>query len=298
VDRVDDPFEAPLDRVLTIVPPVPINDRRQNVSFLATAAALERGEAVRRGSWQLQKPRVAIYEPWTANSDTGWTQWLLDRYRVPYTLVHNEDMRRGKLRAKFDCLILASQTPESILHGRRNGETVAQRPEYSGGIGIAGLHELDTFVREGGTLLAFGAAAELPAEMFPLPVRNMLRRPADGGFFSPGSLLRVDVDTASELAAGMPREAIVFSDIGRAWEINTGEREARSVVRYARANLLASGLASGESEALGQSVMVEARHGAGRVVLYGFRPQFRGQTFGTFKLLLNAIYLASAKAAE
>jgi hypothetical protein len=32
------------------------------------------------------------------------------------------------------------------------------------------------------------------------------------------------------------------------------------------------------------------------VVLFAFRPQFRGQPFGTFKFLLNAVYLASARA--
>jgi hypothetical protein len=46
---------------------------------------------------------------------------------------------------------------------------------------------------------------------------------------------------------------------------------------------------------MGKPALVEARFGRGRVVLFAFRPQFRGQPFGTFKFLLNAFYLASAR---
>jgi hypothetical protein len=28
--------------------------------------------------------------------------------------------------------------------------------------------------------------------------------------------------------------------------------------------------------------------------MFGFRPQFRGQSYATFKLVLNAVYLGSA----
>ena len=47
---------------------------------------------------------------------------------------------------------------------------------------------------------------------------------------------------------------------------------------------------------LGKAALVDARFGSGHVVLFAFRPQFRGQPFGTFKFLLNAVYLASARA--
>jgi hypothetical protein len=35
--------------------------------------------------------------------------------------------------------------------------------------------------------------------------------------------------------------------------------------------------------------------GTGRVVMFGFRPQYRGQSWGTFKLLYNAILTAAVR---
>jgi hypothetical protein len=126
--------------------------------------------------------------------------------------------------------------------------------------------------------------------------------PAAPSFYCPGSLLRITVDNSHPVAFGMPKEAIAFSEGGQAWEIglleeyNKGDRQIRSVARYAAKDLLASGWLIGERAVLGRQLLLEARHGAGHVVLFGFAPQFRGQPFGTFKLLLNAIYLGSARA--
>ena len=78
-------------------------------------------------------------------------------------------------------------------------------------------------------------------------------------------------------------------------EFNQGDRQIRSFAKYADKNLLASGWISGERAVLGKSIALEGRLGAGRVVMFGFRPQFRAQSQGTFKMLLNAIYLGSAK---
>ncbi len=326
VDRIDEPFEASLESITTVEPLEPSIDHRDNSSFLAVAGMLAKGRKVRWGSdgailteaspdfakgvWELRKPRVAVYEPWGGNMDAGWTQWLLDHFRVPYTVVRNADIRAGNLRARFDSIILASQSTASILHGTRHGEATSartdpgpepkflQRPEYTGGIGIEGLSALAQFVSEGGSLLAFAAATDLPVNNFPLPVRNA----ASGeGFFCPGSVLRVTVDPTHPIAFGMPKEAMAFSTGGHAFDVtllpdfNKGDREVKTIVRHANANLLASGWVSGERTAIGKAAVIEARYGRGRVVLYAFRPQFRGQPFGTFKLVLNAVYLASSE---
>ena len=349
VDRVEAPFDAPLELVADFRPagsvagsgPVMRLEHRENNAFLAMADLLEKGAAIRwtrdgeifveKGgeaaalardfgvtvalreppagyAYEIRKPRLALYQPWQANMDQGWTQWVLDRYRVPYTVVHNDDFRKGDLAARFDTVLLASQSPASILHGTRHGEwegrdesgsVVTQRPEYRGGIGLEGLTALQRFVREGGALIALDAASDLPVQYFPLAVRNTAggERP----FWCPGSLLRYRADTANPLAFGMPEDVIGFSTGGRAFEIalgkehNQGEQEITSALTYASKDLLASGWISGERVVLGKHALLQARYGKGRVVLFGLRPQFRGQPFGTFKLLLNAIYLGSAK---
>ncbi|MBS1827143.1 MAG: peptidase M14 [Acidobacteria bacterium] len=339
VDRIEERFEAALDNDPDLRLPAPSLDRRDNSSFLATIDLLKQGVKVRWGvdgallaegkapaaefqkaAYELRAPRVALYEPYTANMDAGWTQWLLDYFRVPYTMVRNGDFQNGSLRAKYDTIILASQTAQSILHGTREGETSTgrsgqtdsrQRPEYTGGITLAGLAAIDEFVKAGGTLICFDTATELPVQFFPLPVTARIRAAAatgDGaessnnsGFYSPGSVLRMTVENGSPLTAGMPRDAHLFTTGGQAWDINLmsefnkGDRETKAVVRYASKDLLASGWLSGERTITGKAALVQARHGQGQVVLFGFRPQFRGQTFGTFKLVLNAIYLGSAK---
>ena len=315
VERINDRFDT---SKLAAVKGVPEGERRldsrSNSAYLELARMLGSGEKVgwtadgklaKSGyAWELQKPRLAVYEPYTGNMDLGWTEWLLDTFKVPYTKLHNADIQKGGLRERFDTILFAQQTTDSILHGLRdaggedgdmnnpNRGRPRPRPEHVGGIGAQGVAALDAFVRDGGTMVTLSSASELPMQFLPLPVRSVSRG-SESGFYSPGSLLRATVDTTSPLAFGMPKDAIVFASGGPVMEVSGGS--AHSVVNFARKDLLASGWVSGERAVLGKSVMVEAAYGKGRVVMYGFRVQHRGQPFGTFKLLLNAIYLGSAK---
>jgi hypothetical protein len=260
----------------------------------------------------LRAPRVAIYEPWNANMDAGWTQYVMDEYRIPFRAIRNDEVAGG-LAGKYDALIVATQATASILHGTRPGPSptstqssnppVVQRPEFTGGIGVQGLAKLEQFVESGGTLIALDGATDLPVRFFGLGLRPVLGTggEASGGYYCPGSLIRIQVDTAHPIAWGMPSEAYAFTTGGQAWDVtlpkeeNQAEREIRTVARYASSNLLASGWLSGERVVAGKPILVEARHGKGRVVLFGFRPQFRAQSTGAFKLLLNAIYLSAAQ---
>src|SRR6185436_17328091 len=93
--------------------------------------------------------RGAMYQPFTGgNMDEGWTRWVLEQYEFNLTSIHNADIRAGRLRQKFDAIIIADQAAREIIDGY---EAPAIRPEYRGGIGEAGVENLKQFIADGGT---------------------------------------------------------------------------------------------------------------------------------------------------
>ena len=73
--------------------------------------------------------------------------------------------------------------------------------------------------------------------------------------------------------------------------------EAKSVASYTSDNPLLSGWILGGQKLNGNSAIVEEPVGEGRLILFGFRPQYRAQSEGTYKLLFNALLYSSSKPA-
>jgi len=62
------------------------------------------------------------------------------------------------------------------------------------------------------------------------------------------------------------------------------------VATYADNIVLQSEWILGEDYLRGRTAVAEVGYGKGRIVLIGFRAQFRAQPHGTYKFLFNAIY--------
>ncbi len=250
----------------------------------------------RRGSGGgevLARPRVGLYRPWTASMDEGWTRWLLERYAFSFTSVRDGDLQAGDLVGRYDVLVLPSARPSSLVDGLRKGSVP---PRYAGGMGEQGVRALESFVRAGGTLVCMNQASDFCVDHLHLPVKDVVRGLARDEFFSDGSILGVRVDTAHPVMAGMPSEGKVFFDASPVFTTTDGF-QGRVMASYAQTGSpLLSGYLLGEEHLQGYAAAVDARLGEGHVVLLGFRPQWRGQPFGTFKVLFNSVLYHGAVA--
>jgi hypothetical protein len=240
--------------------------------------------------WKQANIRLGVYQPWTGSIDEGWARWVLEEYGVPYETLRTADIRQGGLRNRVDVMLIPDMSTTDILQGRpeKTRECDPYPPEYVGGLGDAGMVSLRRFVAEGGQLIAIDHACEAIVEEFGLPIDNPLRNATPAEFSCPGSLLRVIMDSTHPLALGMPREsAVLFMN---STVFSSSEREVTIVGRYPRTNPRLSGWINGSERIEGKSALVEIEYGDGRVVLIGFRPYFRAQTRGTYRVLFNAIY--------
>ncbi len=239
---------------------------------------------------RLRNPRVGLYMPWTANMDEGWTRYVLREFEFPVDTLRNDQIR-GDLSA-YDVILFADQGAGSIVSGHSEG---SRPPGFTGGVGNDGMANLREWVEAGGTLVTFDGASDFAIRALDLPVRNATQGLSNAQFFVPGSLLRTRFDPSHPVAFGMPGEGASFFQGSRAFEVlPEGAGRVSVVAHYAETDLLMSGWELGGDEHLaGRPAVVEARVGSGSAVLIGFRPQFRAQPTGTYKLFFNAIHGAA-----
>ncbi|HEX8176308.1 MAG TPA: M14 metallopeptidase family protein [Pyrinomonadaceae bacterium] len=247
------------------------------------------------GGGDLQEiKRLALYRSHVPAMDEGWTRWVLEREiykgtRFSPSSVRDAELRGGNLRAKYDTIIIPDQSPAAILEGYKPGRMPA---ELTGGIGAEGVKALREFVEAGGTLVCLNRASDFAIEQLRLPVRDVTAGLKRTEFYAPGSILRTEIDTAHPLAAGMERESVAWVEDSPVFEISDdGDAgRVRVVARYpSGSDPLLSGWLLGGERVRGRAALLEVAMGRGRVILFGFRPQYRGQSLATYPLFFNSI---------
>ena len=238
--------------------------------------------------------KIGLYQGFTASMDEGWTRLVFDNFQIPYLNLPDADVKKGDLRSKFETIILPSQSEKDIVEGLPKGKYPA---ELTGGITENGAENLRKFVAEGGTLICFDNSCELAIKQFKLPLKNSLDGLKRSEFYCPGSIVALDVDVKNPLAKGLNANTNAYFINSSAFEeVQSPKSEVQSqsskitvVARYAEKDLLQSGWLLGEKYLKGKIALVEADYGKGKIILFAFRPQHRGQTWATFPFMFNAL---------
>jgi hypothetical protein len=272
----------------------------------------------------LDPPRLALLQAWRDTESAGWLRMVLDDEKVPYTLIMDEDVRRGGLRQRFDVIVFPNtdsslkdivtgidprhgplaftKTPEFATHGFPTSS-----PDITGGLTWAGIGHLEEFVRGGGVLVTLGGASTLPLDG---GIARDVRRARVSGVSTPGSELRARFrrpdhpiaygygETTSAFREDRPLYAVRRADEGRIvmqWGTSVPrDDDAPATDGSAEEDtkkdaLVVSGGIKGASEVEGKPAILDIPTGQGRVIAFDFDPIHRYQTQSDFRLVWNAI---------
>jgi len=262
--------------------------------------------------------RLLIYKSHVPSLDEGWTRWWLESAKgkssMGYESVEDRDIRAGRLLVKQTVTVVGEsnifhitpagdqpsrtvvfpdQPARTILNGYRAG---TMPPELVGGLGQEGVKALREFVEDGGTLVFLNRASDFAIEQFKLPLRNVVSGLPKTQFYVPGSILRLELDTTKPIAKGMPKESIAWAEDSPVFEV---VHDPNSSVPAAHVHVigwyprdkdpLLSGWLLGGERIKGKAALVEVTMGKGRIILFGFRPQYRAQSLATYPLFFNSL---------
>ena len=273
----------------------------------------------------LDLPRLALLQTWNDTESAGWVRMIFDDEKVPYTLLMDEEIRKGSLRDRFDVILFPNTydslkgivsgidprysplpytaTPEYPTHG-----SPTSSPDITGGLTWRGIAHLEEFVRAGGVLITLGGASVLPLDG---GIARDVRRASAKDVFTPGSELTARFRRPDHpIAYGYGEITSVFrenltlyrvrrADEGRVvlqWgaklpkeEEESPEAEEKEEKKEDSPALLISGGIRGAGELEGKAALLDIPTGKGRVVAYNFDPIHRYLTLSDFRLVWNAI---------
>jgi hypothetical protein len=187
-------------------------------------------------------PRLAVWHTWADTEATGWIRYVLDREKIPYSYIRDDDIRAGRLHERYDVIIfphnyLGLQDQIQGIDKRFGPMPYTKTEEYpshgvpdasediTGGISWGGMANLEKYLADGGLLITLGNGSTLALDGG--LVRDVNRK--SGTFFTPGSELKVKfVRPDHPLAYGYPEVTSAFRTSMPVYDIAVKER--RSVV--------------------------------------------------------------------
>jgi hypothetical protein len=258
---------------------------------------------------EVDLPRLAVFSTWGNTQDVGWVRHAFDVYEIGYDLIFKEQVRAGRLRDKYDVLVVPSQGRSGkglVFDIPPVGKPLPYRKsiqfkslgmygesdDVTGGMGLAGVLEIEKFVEAGGVLVTLGGASFFPAE-YGLARRVDAGRPS-AQFYAPGPIVEAEITQPSHpMFYGYASKHVpVRYANGPLLSIQglEAERDRQTLMRFRGTEAaVLSGLMKGAAETRNRPAIAEVPSGAGRVVMFATNPCFRSETLGEFNMLFNAV---------
>ncbi len=254
----------------------------------------------------LDLPRVAVYSTWGSTQDPGWVRHAFDTFEIPYDLIYKERVKQGQLRAAYDVIVIPSQAGSAkglVYDIAPRGKPIAytkterfknlgmygESEDITGGMGLAGVVELQKFVEEGGLLLTLGVASYFPPE-FGLTRTINASRPSSQ-FYAPRPIVQAEILRPEHpIFYGYP-DKVAPTKYTNGPLLQVPASEQRYVLmRYPGGDQsVLSGLMRGANELRNRPAIVDVPVGRGRVLLYATNPIYRWQNHGEFNMVFNAL---------
>jgi len=275
-------------------------------------------------------PRMAVWHTWADTESVGWVRYVLDREKIPYSYIRDDDIRAGRLRERYDIILFGqnyldlqdqiqgidrkygpmayTKTKDYPSHGVPDASE-----DITGGIGWAGMANLEKYLDAGGLLITLGNGSALALDGG--LVRDVYRK--SGAFFTPGSELKVKfVRPDHPLAYGYAEVTSVFRTWMPVYDIAVSGRrgvvlqwgtkartedrdepgpeagkpkDAKEQAKKDEVKMLVSGAVKGEDDLEGRPAILDLPAGRGRVLAYNFNPIHRDLNRSDYRFLWNAL---------
>jgi hypothetical protein len=157
-------------------------------------------------------------------------------------------------------------------------------------MGLAGVVELDKFVKSGGVLITLGASSFLPAEFGLTP--NIDAGRTSPQFYAPGPIVEAEIrQPTNPIFYGYSQKTVpVRYANGPLLRVPEHERKRLVLMQFPGTDKsVLSGLMKGVAEIRDRPAIVDVPAGRGRVLMFATNPCYRWQNLGEFNMLANAI---------
>lgn len=258
---------------------------------------------------EVKKPRIGLVETWFHDMDAGWTRFVFDSYSIPYKVIRPDEIGDANLPRSYDVIIFPNQNSDLLMSGKRKRDDdywpMNLAPEFSKGMEKKGKQNILKFIDGGGKVLSWGQSTELfmgmqeiehekgRKEEFTLPFSNVASSLARNGLEAISLHVKVDALENHPLTLGLPSSFPIFFTGSPVFETSIPyfDTDRRVILSFPEGDPRLSGYMKKGELLEHKAAMVWLKKNKGQLVLFGFNPQFRGQTSGTFKLLFNALLI-------